>query len=123
MSDKTLPGAVVNFAGATSTGCHTNHLGIGSMDISLRRPGTPWPWLDLGEIYFASPTPAQYDAAVRAKATPGPDGCAFSNIHRRLSRKQAEYIVGLISRMLEEKFKGQIPADDEIDMLKEQGDE
>ena len=115
--DKTLPGAHILFAHATSTGHSQNQYGNGKMDISLQRPHSPYPWLDLGVIYYSSPTQDQLKAAekVHKEEPHGPEACNYSDIHRRLSFKQAQYINYLIREMLMEKFnKDGIPSDDEI---------
>lgn len=118
--DKTLPGAHILFAHATSTGRSQNQYGNGAMDLSLQRPGHQYPWLDLGSIYYSDPTPEQYKAAEEMhRVNPyGELARNKSDIHRRLSFKQAEYINYLIREMLTEKFsKDGIPADDEVDVI------
>lgn len=118
--DKTLPGAHILFANASSTGHSKNHFGNGTMDISLHRPHSPYPWLDLGNIYYSSPTEEQLKAAEKVhKEEPyGTEARNHSDIRRRLSFKQAQYVNYLIREMLTEKFsKDGIPPDDEIDLI------
>ncbi len=118
--DKTLPGTHILFANATSTGHSQNQYGNGKMDLSLHRPGHQYPWLDLGVIYFSNPTAEQYKAAEEMqRAFPyGELAGNKSDMHRRLSFKQAEYINYLIREMLMDKLnRGGIPADDEVDVI------
>lgn len=118
--DKTLPGAHIRFTHASSTGHSQNQYGNGRIDLSLHRPHSPYPWLDLGLIYYSSPNEEQMKAAEKVhKEEPyGPEARNQSDIHRRLSFKQAEYINYLIREMLTEKFsKEGIPCDDEIDEI------
>lgn len=115
--DKTFPGASFRFASVSSSGSRTNEFGVGSMSLGMYRPGNHWPQVDLGEIWFSSPTPDQYKEAENLRGVFTKEGLNFSDIHRRISRKQAEYIVYLITSMLSEKLKGEMPTDDEIDEI------
>lgn len=115
--DKTLQGAHIRFAHATSTGYTQNQYGNGKMDLSLHRPHSPYPWLDLGAIYYSAPTAEQLKAIEKVcEEDPyGSEAHNRSDVNRRLSFKQAEYINYLIREMLTEKFgKDGIPCDDEI---------
>lgn len=115
--DKTLQGAHILFAHATSTGHTQNQYGNGKMDLSLHRPHSPYPWLDLGVIYYSAPTAEQLKAIEKiCEEDPyGAEAHNRSDVCRRLSFKQAEYVNYLIREMLTEKFgKDGIPCDDEI---------
>ena len=114
-----LPGAMIMFAATTSSGSHEDAFGVGTMDISLHRPGQKYPWLDLCEVNYSAPTPAQY---MYAETSPNRSigSQAKSNIHRRVSKTQARYINLLIQEMLMNEFKGIIPPDDEIKELAKQ---
>ena len=117
---KNLPGVHIRFAHATSTGHFQNQYGNGKMDLSLHRPHSPYPWLDLGLIYYSAPTAEQLKAIEKVcEEDPyGPEAHNRSDVHRRLSFKQAEYVNYLILEMLTEKFgKDGIPCDDEIDEI------
>lgn len=115
--DKTLPGAPFRFASVSSSGSHINAFGVGEMSLGMYRPGNYWPQVDLGQIYFSAPTPDQYEEATKLKGSITKEACNFSDIHRRISRKQAEYVTYLIVSMLSEKLKGEMPTDDEIDII------
>lgn len=119
MNDKTLPGAPILFKSARSTGHSTNGFGVGDMDISIHRPDSKYPWLDLGRINFASPTEQQLlDAQTSPAFSEGQK--AFADINRRLSFKQAQLVRDIFIHTLEQAFRGEIPADDEIpDFLKQ----
>ncbi len=114
-----LPGAMVMFSSALSSGNHENSYGVGKMDISLHRPGQEYTWIDLADIYYSHPTHEQYlDAETSPSMSEGRR--AHSDIHRRISKKQAQYINLLIQDMLMKEFAGVIPPDDEIkDLLKQ----
>lgn len=109
------PGAMVTFAQAGSSGSYENEYGIGDVSLYLYRPGDHWPWVDLGCIFFANSNVRQYEDMQTAPN--GPAKAAYTNYHRRLSKKQAEYIQTKISAFLMAEFQGVIPADDEIDDL------
>ena len=114
MNDKTLPGTQIPFQSICSTGSFHNAFGVGDMDISIHRPSSKYPWLDLGRINFSNPTPGQLlDAQTSPEYSEGSK--ALSDIHRRLSFKQANLIVNMMNIALGEAFNGTIPADDEID--------
>lgn len=109
----TLPGAAIHISRFCSTGFHSDHYGVGSMDLSGQR-ATQYRWLDIGKIYFSSPTPQQMlDAETAPSFTPGAK--AFFNINRRLSFQQAELVKDLVLKTLSEAFKEGVPADHEID--------
>lgn len=109
----TLPGALVIFHRATSTGSSEDPWGVGDMSLALHRPDNKWPWIDLGCIQYAIPTPEQYlDAQTSPQFTEGSN--AYGNIHRRLSKKQAALIVKKINEMIVREFPDGIPPDDEI---------
>lgn len=118
--NKTLPGASFRFASVSSSGSHTNEFGVGEMSLGIYRPGLHWPQVDLGEIWYSEPTPEQYDKAATCYSRHDKDGRNYVDINRRLSRKQAEYITYLITDMLTEKLKGEVPTDDEIDEIMKQ---
>lgn len=118
--DKNLPGASFRFASVSSSGSHTNEFGVGEMSLGIYRPGLHWPQVDLGEIWYSEPTPEQYDKAATCYSRHDKDGRNYVDINRRLSRKQAEYITYLITDMLTEKLKGEVPTDDEIDEIMKQ---
>lgn len=118
-SDNRLPGAMIMFASTSCTGSSEDQYGVGDMDLSLYRPGQKYPWVDLGRINYSHPTASQYlDAETSPSMTEG--WRAHSNIHRRVSKKQAEYINMLIREMLMKEFAGVIPPDDEIVELMKQ---
>lgn len=116
--DKTetkLPGAMIFFKSVNSTGSKEDEFGVGDMDISLHRPGEKYPWLDLGQINYSNPSLSQYRTAVNTVSSKGSK--PLSDINRRLSKKQAQWLFLLIQEMLTKEFAGVIPADDEIDDL------
>lgn len=115
--NKTLPGASFRFASVSSSGSHTNEYGVGEIFLGMYRPGYHWPQIDLGQIYFSDPTPEQFEAAKTKHRMPDIDGKNFVDINRRISRKQADYISYLITSMLAEKLKAEMPTDDEIDVI------
>lgn len=124
-SDNRLPGAMIMFATTSCTGSSEDQYGVGDMDLSLYRPGQKYPWIDLGRINYSHPTQSQYLAAENSEQqSTGWSGhdcrMAYSNIHRRVSKKQAEYINMLIREMLMKEFAGVIPPDDEIVELMKQ---
>lgn len=115
--DKTLPGAAFRFASLSSSGSRTNEFGVGEISLGMYRPGHHWPQIDLGQIWFSNPTPEQFEAAKVKHRMPDIDGRNFVDINRRISRKQADYITHLIATALNEKLKGEMPTDDEIDEI------
>ncbi len=110
--NKPLPGAPIRVQYVCSTGSHTNHYGVGELDISIRRPGD-YPWLDVGNVFFSSPTQSQLTELNAGEDTPG-KSIFRSNIPRRMSRDQAELVALVIMKELTEKFTDGIPPDDEI---------
>lgn len=116
VNDPRLPGAMIIFSQATSTGYHENSFGVGSMDVSFWRRDQKFQWIDLGHINYSNPTASQYlDAETSPDMSEG--WKASADHHRRVSKLQAEYIVSLIQEMLMKEFKGVIPPDDEIKVL------
>lgn len=112
-SEPHLPGALIRFATASCCGSHENSFGIGDFSLALHRPQEKYAWVDLGHIYYSNPTPLQLeDAATSPKYSRGWN--AVSDIHRRLSRKQAALVVDKINKMLVAEFADGIPPDDEI---------
>jgi hypothetical protein len=113
MNNKTLPGTQIEFKQACSTGRTHRSFGVGDIDLSIHRPQSAYPWLDLGRINFASPT---QEELLDAQTSPAfSDGAnARVDINRRLSYKQAELVNTMIIHMLNKSFNGVIPADDEI---------
>ena len=112
-SEPHLPGALIRFASASCCGSHENGFGVGELSLTLHRPQEKYVWVDVGHIYYSSPTPSQLeDAETSPKYTNGWN--AVADIHRRLSRKQAELVVNRINRMLATEFAEGIPPDDEI---------
>ncbi len=110
-----LPGAPVYFTNASCCGSHENGYGVGDFSLTLHRPGQKYVWVDLGHIYYSNPTPSQLeDAQTSPSFTAGAH--AHADIHRRLSRKQAQLIVSRINRMINAEFFEGIPADDEIQL-------
>lgn len=113
MNEKTLPGAVVSYRSVSSTGYSVNSHGVGDIDISLHTPEDKYKWKDIARVNFASPTEQQLlDAETSPEFTEGRK--AFGDINRRLSFKQAQLISSMIIMTLENAFRGEIPADDEI---------
>ncbi len=114
-SEPHLPGAPVYFTNASCCGSHENGYGVGDFSLTLHRPGQKYVWVDLGHIYYSNPTPSQLeDAQTSPSFTAGAH--AHADIHRRLSRKQAQLIVNRINRMINAEFFEGIPADDEIQL-------
>lgn len=116
-SDKTLPGAMVMFTTSGSSGTHTNSFGNGAVDLYLHKPGQLPPWVNLGDIYFSSPTAEQLED-MQTSPMHSEGYKEYCTHKRRLSKKQAEYIQFKISQFLMSEFKGIIPADDEIDDIR-----
>ena len=114
ISNQLLPGAMIQFTSIVNTGSSQNEYGVGDMDISLHRAGQKYPWVDLMRINFSNPTYEKYlDAETSPPNSKGRD--AFSDINRRLSVKQANFIASKIMKMLNKEFPdGIIPPDDEI---------
>lgn len=106
-----LPGAQIEFSSIHSSGRCQNHYGVGTTDISLHRPESKWPWVDLVDIRYAAPT---QEMILDAQTKPGSFNSEFSGIMRRVSFKQARKIQEVIVKALEAEFKGVIPADDEL---------
>ena len=111
--NKTLPGAPIYIKSVGSTGNHQNAFGVGSIDFSATRNGN-YPWLDMGKVYFSSPSPQQLEAADAIPFGSKGDGNK-SDIRRRLSFNQAQLVNDVITRAIKLTFNGEIPADDEID--------
>lgn len=116
-SDKILPGAMIRFKSAGSNGSHENIYGVGEISLALHRPDAEYKWVDLGSIYYSAPTPEQYlDAETSPQFSEG--NKAHSDINRRLSKKQAMFMVMKIREMIARQFSdGVIPPDDEIDLI------
>lgn len=118
---KTAPvlGAAIPFTSVSYPGSSENEFGIGSMSVSLSRPGT-YPWVDLLRVSYADPSPDKM-ADMESVAPFAPGWHARSDVNRRLSKKQAEYIGRLIGKMLIEEFSKDgelcIPSDSEIDIM------
>lgn len=114
---KCLPGAMIRFKSACSNGSHENIYGVGELSLALHRPDAVYKWVDLGCIYYSAPTPEQYlDAETSPQFSEGYK--AHSDIHRRLSKKQAEFMVMKINEMIARQFSDAvIPSDDEIDLI------
>ena len=106
-----LPGISINFQSICSTGRYENSFGVGSTDISLHRTDKETPWMDLIEIKYSNPT---QDQLLDAQTTPGFLSCHTSDINRRVSFKQACLIQKVVMQALDKKFKGTIPADDDL---------
>lgn len=117
---KTPPvlGATIPFTAVSYPGSTESEFGIGSMSVSLCRPG-PYPWVDLLRVSYADPSPDKM-AAMESAAPFTTEWHVRSDVNRRLSKKQAEYISRLIGKMLIEEFwkDGElcIPSDAEIDI-------
>ena len=117
---KTAPvlGAQIPFTSVSYPGSCENEFGVGSMLVSLSRPGA-YPWVDLLQVSYADPSPDEM-AAMESAAPFTPEWYARSDVNRRLSKKQAEYISRLIDKMLIEEFSKDgelcIPSDSEIDI-------
>lgn len=118
-NSKNLPGAMVQFSKACSTGKHETAYGLGTMDISLYRPSHEYPWLDLGNINYSRSTAVEIEAAKAFKEKTG-NGKIHSDIYRRLSAKQASCVSMIINDALMKAFDGVIPPDDEIDTFLQQ---
>lgn len=90
---------------------------FGTGDISLStRHTVDGHAIDIGEIYFSQPTEEQ---RLNADTTPffTKEGMKSTNVNRRLSKIQADYVTALICKALNEEFNGVIPSDDEIKQL------
>lgn len=83
--------------------------GTGDISISTRNHINGHA-IDIGRIYFAEPTAEQ---RLNADTTSmfSKEGATASNVNRRLSRIQAEYVTMLINKALNEEFNGVIPSD------------
>jgi len=113
LDHQTLPEARINFKSAVCCVSPENEFGVGHMSLSLPRSSCKYPWVDLGQIFYSSPTPKQcFDAETSPEFTEGKK--AFSDINRRLSKKQATLIVDKINKMLIREFPNGIPPDDDI---------
>lgn len=113
MSDKHFEGQVIEFTHATSTGSHENAYSVGSLDISLRKKDQRW--IDLLEIRYTNHTEEDYREADR-KVSSTRD---FSDMQRRLSRAQAEYLKDFLIAKITEEFNGVFPSDREILLLRD----
>jgi hypothetical protein len=110
-------GAAIEFDHVTSSGYRQNAFGNGHIDISMHRPGPGYKWLDVLDIHFTQPTADQFMGCMTA---PGhtEDAQEKSNMFRRLSFAQANYIKDILIKALEEEFAGGvIPSDEEIKQL------
>lgn len=117
-----LKGAMIMTSGVSSSGHSENSYGVGSFSLDARR--TDGRYVDIGELWFANPTPEQLraaEAAARQYSSSSPvradhaAGKAYSDIQRRLSLKQANYLMHIITRALNEALPdGVIPHDDDI---------
>lgn len=110
---------MIVFDRSGSSGSREDSYGSGEISFHLHRPDYQCPWVDLGHIYYSSPTADQYEDMV---TSPNFDvgSHALGDYNRRLSKKQAHLIRAMISKFLMEEFKGVIPADDEIDTFIEE---
>lgn len=110
-------GAAIEFDHVTSSGYTHNAFGNGNMDISMHRPGDGYKWLDVLAIHFTQPTADQFMDCMTA---PGhtEETQEKSNMFRRLSFVQANYIKDIVIKALEEEFAGGvIPSDEEIKQI------
>ncbi len=89
--------------------------GTGDLSISSRNVYDQWA-IDIGKIYFAEPSEEQ---RLDAETTPtfSKEGMTATDVGRRLSRIQAEYINSLICKALNAELKGIIPSDEEIKQI------
>lgn len=107
-------GSVIEFDYVTSTGNHQDAFGNGSLDISLGRPNAHYKWLDLLDIKFTQPTPAQFKKCAEATDFTE-ESSARRHMFRRLSFVQANYIKDILVKALRDEFaSGVIPSDEEI---------
>lgn len=120
-----LKGAMVMTNGIGTSGRSENIYGVGSFSLDARR--TDGRYIDIGELWFANPNPDQLKAAEEAAtkySSSSPTrseheaGKAHGDIQRRLSLKQANYLMHIITRALNEALPdGVIPHDDDIPVL------
>lgn len=107
-------GSAIEFEHVTSSGYSQNAFGNGNMDISMHRPGPGYKWLDVLDIHFTQPTTDQFMDCMTAPSHTE-DAQEKSNMFRRLSFVQANYIKDILIKALEEEFAGGvIPSDEEI---------
>ena len=112
-SEFELPGSLVKFQTACSTGSYENTFGVGSILLDLHRPNNDYKWIDLGEIFYSAPSLSKYEDA--KTSPPFSEGeIAFGDIKRRLSKKQALLIVKKINEMIMREFPNGIPPDAQI---------
>ncbi len=110
-------GAAIEFDHVTSSGYRQNAYGNGEMDISMHRPGPGYKWLDVLDIHFTQPTADQFMDCMTAPSHTE-DAQEKSNMFRRLSFVQANYIKDILIKTLKETFAGGvIPSDEEINKI------
>lgn len=110
-------GAAIMFDYVTSTGYYRNKFGNGDVSISMHRPGDGYEWLDLLRINFTQPRDDQFLDCITA---PSHTEAAKekSNMSRRLSFVQANYIKNILIKAMKEAFPvGVIPSDEEINKI------
>jgi hypothetical protein len=113
---KLLHGKAVPIEDISSCGSsQEGKFGTGDMSISTRNMYDKWS-IDIGQIYFADPSEEQ---RLDAETTPtfSKEDMIATNVNRRLSRIQAEYINRLICKALNEELMGVIPSDEEIKQI------
>lgn len=122
-----IPVTKITGAGIGSSGS-SRFLGVGKMSISMAITAD-WPQMDLGDLYFASPAKEEFDTlwkehrefddAGRYRGFPSqhrPNDPTWADAHRRLSEKQARWLLGIMTRAVNTEIVrlGYIPPDDEI---------
>jgi hypothetical protein len=112
MASKRFEGQATEFEFVTSTGSHENAYGVGSLDVSMLKPDKSW--VDLLDIRYTNHTEEDYREADRKRRSL----CDLSDMNRRLSKKQAEYLKDFILAKIREEFNGVFPSDREIRLLR-----
>jgi ATP-dependent DNA ligase len=118
---------MIQTGGFHSSGRSESAYGVGSISISSRRRDNGH-CLDIGEILYSNPDELQMEKAEEAAkkySTMSSDRTeheaakASSGISRRLSLRQANYLLSIVTKALNEAMPdGVIPHDDDIPELR-----
>ncbi len=115
-----MPGYPVGFKHLSSGGLCQGRFGQGHVGFAAVRmnPGPQQMHLDLGHIFYSNPTEEDLLEAATTPWKEHADSMAASNINRRLSLIQAQFLASEICKFLDDKFEGVIPSDEEIKALR-----
>lgn len=128
-----MPGERKNDYTFLTCGHFTNENGVGNTSVGMHSSHRArWPWIDLLEIkfatndekleaqlhrqhtYFWSGKAAKDDLTQEQRNKVDKDMKDYGNMHRRLSRVQADLVGRVIAAALNKHFANGIPSDEEI---------